>query len=246
MNLFREGISGHILFNVKAKTVETAVKAAERFSQSLLVGVMAKDFPLLDDAVSYSLDLQRQGVQLSVGLGDGSADQWERALTLAIKTKAAHLNQIFPASALSQYTLKEKGLNTLVNGLVRPTGKPGLVSINTGPLSERMENANVPVVTAVNMLKEMGVSSVKFFPIEGDRRLEEVRQVARAVAKEGLIMEPTGGITPDNVGDIVRACLDEGVRYVMPHLYGSLNDPTTQDLDLRKLERAYENVQKLL
>lgn len=245
MNLFKDGVCEHVLFNVKAKTVATAVKAVQRFNQSVLIGVMAKEFPLLDEAVAFSLALQKQGVQTSAGLGDGSADQWERALTLAINSKATHLNQVFPAAALSQYVLKEKGLHTVVNGLIRPTGKPGFVAINTGPLSEQTENAEVPVKTAVSMFKEMGVSSVKFFPIEGDKRLEEVREVARAVASEGLIMEPTGGITPDNVGNIVRVCLDEGVRYVMPHLYGSLNDPATQDLDLHKLEQAYEHVQKL-
>lgn len=243
--LFRHALGGKVLLNVQARSAEAAAEASGLLGAAVLVGVMARDFPRLEDGVNYVQTLHAQGVQVSVGLGDGSAEQWERALQLALRTKPHHLNQIFSAASLSQSLLRSLGAPTLVNGMVKPAGQPGLVHIGTGPLSQLNGSATIPVQAALAILKETGVQSVKFFPIEGTGRLEELRQIARAVAEMDMMLEPTGGITPENVAAIVGVCLEEGVQYIMPHLYGSLKNRHTGDLDMQKLETAYKNVQSL-
>lgn len=241
MNWSEDAIGGVVLLNVQAKTEQAAAAAAKRLGRSVLVGVMARDFPTPEEGAAFIERLHRLGVRVSAGLGDGSADQWENALRLALLTRPAHLNQIFPAAGLSQYALRAAGASTMVNGMIRPSGRPGYVEIGTGPLSREADTV-LPAEAALLMLKETGVESVKFFPLEGDKRLGELKAVARAAARLDMAVEPTGGITPDNVARIVRICLDAGVRRIMPHLYGSLRNPQTGDLDPGLLERAHAQV----
>lgn len=244
--LFQHGLSGKVLLNIQTHSLQTSKEAADLLGNAVLVGVTAKAYPNLDEGFDYIHELHQNGVQVSAGLGDGSADQWERALELALHTNPVHLNQIFPAAGLSQYMLKEKGFNTWVNGMVGPTGEPGKVVLGTGPLSRGEAGSIVSIEAALAMLKEVGVQSVKFFPIQGTKRLDEVRAVAAAVAAAGMVMEPTGGITPDNVAELVQLCLEQGVEYVMPHIYGSLKDPSTNDLDIRLLQQTYKNIEAVL
>ena len=44
----------------------------------------------------------------------------------------------------------------MINGLVSPTGKVGYVNIATGPLSSGAPAAEVPIETAIKLLKDMG------------------------------------------------------------------------------------------
>lgn len=246
MEWFDHAIGGRVILNVQASSVGASQAAVALMGRAVFVGVMARDYASMEDGIARIDRLHREGVQVSAGLGDGSADQWERALQLALATKPLHLNQIFPAAALSQIALRREGAPTVVNAMIRPTGEPGIVELGTGPLSSKLAGgAKVPVEAAIAMMRETGVTSVKLFPIEGERRMDELRAVARAVAAADMMLEPTGGITPDNVAAIVAACLAEGVRYVMPHLYGSLKDPATGDLDVAKLERARREVERL-
>lgn len=241
-NFFKQAIGGKVLLNIQANSLESAKAAAELLGPAVIVGVMAKDFPVIEEGVAYIQRLHGEGVQVSAGLGDGSAEEWERALKLALAAKPLHLNQVFPAAALSQYVLRLQGAPTIVNAMVRPTGTPGMVHIGTGPLSQASPDAVVSVDSALSMMQEMGIESVKFFPIQGTGRLDEVRAVAKAVAGSGMMLEPTGGITPDNAAELVRACLEEGVTKLMPHLYGSLKNASTNDLDLEKLKLAAQQI----
>lgn len=241
-SLMQQAIGGKVLLNIQTRSVEASVQATELLGRAVIVGVMAKDYPRLEDGVHYIEALHQHHVQVSAGLGDGSADQWEHALQLALQTHPLHLNQIFPAAALSHYALRSKDAQTIVNAMVRPTGQPGIVDIGTGPLSQRIGRGHAAIENVLAIMKEMGVQSIKFFPIEGNTKLDEVRAVAEAVAREGMMIEPTGGITPDNVAEIVQVCLDAGVSYIMPHLYGSLKNPETGDLDIQKLTAAYHRV----
>lgn len=232
---------GHrFLLNVEAVTEERARAAAEMAGARVLVAVVTKRFDAVQDAVEHADRLQSKGVRVSAGLGDGAADQWERALRLALHSKPSHLNQVFPAAALSQRILQQAGAATVVNALVRPSGIPGLVQVGTGPDSQAHGSSALPVSVALDMLAEVGVRSVKFFPMGGAARLAELTALARAAAERAMMVEPTGGISVAEVADIVHACRSEGVPLVMPHLYGSLKDPATNDLDLGRLRAAIE------
>lgn len=226
------------LINVQASTVQTAVAAAERYGDRVLIGVVARDFADPADGAAHIQALQERGVRVSAGLGDGAAEQWERALQMSVRARPSHLNQVFPAAALSQRELRLAGASTVVNALVRPTGTPGIVNVATGPVSQRAAAGNLPIGTALDMLAEVGIESVKLFPIEGAARLDELRVVAAAVAERGMALEPTGGITPQNLPEVLAACREAGVTRLMPHLYGSVKDPATRDLSLDRLAAA--------
>ncbi|SIB42618.1 Protein of uncharacterised function (DUF1341) [Mycobacteroides abscessus subsp. abscessus] len=60
---------------------------------------------------------------------------------------------------------------TLVNALIEPSGTPGEVYISTGPNSSDFKE-KISCEMAANMLAEIGVDSVKFYPINGDKRLK--------------------------------------------------------------------------
>ena len=58
------------------------------------------------------------------------------------------------------------------------------------------------LAAALEMLTEVGVNCVKFYPLNG--RLDELTAVAGAAAERDMIVEPTGGITPDNLDETRR------------------------------------------
>lgn len=230
--------SQRIVLNVHAASRDAAVAVAHSYGCRVLVGVVARDFVSGAEGAAHIRALQENGVTVSAGLGDGAASEWERALQMALLSRPAHLNQVFPAAALSQRALSTIGATTVVNALVRPTGVAGRVQVTTGPQSQAHDDGILPVDAALDMLLEVGVRSVKLFPIQGESRLEEVATVAHAAAARNMMFEPTGGITPANLAAVVRSCLDAGIDTLMPHLYGSMKDPVTRELSLGLLEKA--------
>ena len=64
-----------------------------------------------------------------------------------------HVNQVFTGVGASRALLRQD--ETVINGLVSPTGKVGYVNIATGPLSSGAP-AEVPIETAIKLLKDMG------------------------------------------------------------------------------------------
>lgn len=235
-----------IILNVQTNNVETAVEVSRRYPTRIVIGVTAKDFPDLDDGIALIRRMQDGGVLVSAGLGDGAADQWQRALNLASATSPFHLNQIFPAAGLSQRILADAGASTIVNGLVRPTSRIGGVLVGTGPASSRYTDEELSAGLAADLLQEVGVNSIKLFPMEGVRQLDQLRAVAQEAAGRGMMIEPTGGLTPQNLPVILEACLEAGARCVMPHLYSSVKDPRTKDLDLALVAEAMVVIDRYL
>ncbi|WP_313158944.1 KDGP aldolase, partial [Mixta calida] len=138
-----------------------------------------------------------------------------------------HVNQVFTGVATSRALLGQQ--QTVVNGLVSPTGTPGRVKISTGPLSAQAPDAIVPVETAIAMLKDMGGSSIKYFPMGGLKAVDEFTAVAQACAKHDFWLEPTGGIDLDNYEAILQIALDAGVSKIIPHIYSSIIDKASGD-----------------
>ncbi len=236
---------GHrILLNVEATSVDLAGQANDLWPERILVAVVAKRFDSVEASVEHARALRERGVRASAGLGDGAADQWRNALDLALGAKPDHLNQVFPAAGLSQEALRSSGAETLVNALVRPCGVPGRVLVGTGPLSQEHAASSLPVEIALDMLLEVGVKSIKFFPMRGRERLEEFRALAREAAKREMMVEPTGGIGIDDIDDLLDVCEAENVPVVMLHLYGSLKNAVTRDIDLTKLRPVVQKLQR--
>jgi 2-dehydro-3-deoxy-phosphogluconate aldolase len=230
----------NVIFNVLAKDVENAKEVTEVGGDRVLIGVMVKNFSTEESAVQQVKTYQENGVRVSVGLGAADPAMWEKVANVAAQTKPAHINQVFTAAGLTLGRLKELGESPIINGVIEPSGTPGQVFISTGPVSTDYKE-KVSCKMAAAMLAEIGVQSVKFYPIKGEQKLDEVAAMAKAAANAGLkYFEPTGGITVENVHNIVQTCFDNGVETVIPHLYTSLIDKQTGKTEISKIKQLLE------
>lgn len=100
-----------------------------------------------------------------MGLGAGDPNQSNMVSQISKELQPQHINQVFTGVATSRALLGQN--DSIINGLVSPTGKPGFVKISTGPLSSKEKDGIVPIETAIAMMKDMGGSSIKFFQWEG-------------------------------------------------------------------------------
>lgn len=135
---------------------------------------------------------------------------------------------------------------TVINGLVSPTGKAGYVDIATGPLSSQTDSTEVSIETAIALLKDMGGSSVKYFPMKGLSHKDEFVAVAKACARYDFWLEPTGGIDLNNFEEIFQIALEAGVKKVIPHVYSSIIDKKTGDTRPEDVEKLYNIIKKLV
>lgn len=118
------------------------------------------------------------------------------------------------------------------------------MNIATGPLSSQTPATEVPIETAISLLKDMGGSSIKFFPMKGLTHEEEFKAVAKACAENDFDLEPTGGIDLDNFEEIVKIAVDAGVKRIIPHVYSSIIDKETGDTRPEDVAKLYEIIKK--
>lgn len=216
-----------VCLNVLAGSKDNARDIYQAANGMALVGVLSSSYP---DLPSASADLQDYlrilNGNLSIGLGNGNPNQWRMVGDLAKTVKADHFNQVFTGVG---YTRAHLGNDeAIINTLVSPSGQLGYVRISTGPLSSIAEQAAViPIETAILMSKDMGGSSIKFFPMGGLKCKDELIAVAQACAKLDFMLEPTGGIDLQNFTEIMQTILNCGVKHVIPHVYSSIIDKHT-------------------
>ncbi|QCR37361.1 KDGP aldolase family protein [Nissabacter sp. SGAir0207] len=221
-------LHGRVCLNVLAGSKENAQAVYEAAEGHVLVGVLSKNYPDARSAIEEMRDYAaRIDNALSIGLGAGDPRQSAMVSQIAAALHPQHVNQVFSGVATSRALLGQG--ETVVNGLVSPTGRVGWVKISTGPLSSRQSDAIVPVESAIAMLKEMGGSSVKYFPMQGLACREEYVAVARACAAQDFWLEPTGGIDMENFTPIVAIALEAGVSKVIPHVYSAIIDSDSGD-----------------
>ncbi|AGN86912.1 MULTISPECIES: 2-dehydro-3-deoxy-phosphogluconate aldolase [Enterobacteriaceae] len=232
-NFYRD----RVCLNVLAGSKENASAIYEAAEGHVLVGVLSKNYPDVATAVADMRDYAaRIDNALSVGLGAGDPNQSAMVSAISREVQPQHVNQVFTGVATSRALLGQN--DTVVNGLVSPTGTPGRVKISTGPLSSQAPDGIVPVETAIALLKDMGGSSIKYFPMGGLKCRDEFIAVAQACARHDFWLEPTGGIDLDNFSEILQIALDAGVRKVIPHIYSSIIDKASGDTrpaDVRQL-----------
>ncbi|QNQ18794.1 KDGP aldolase family protein [Kosakonia sp. SMBL-WEM22] len=226
-----------VCLNVLAGSIDNASAIYEAAEGHVLVGVLSKNYPDIDSAVADMRQYaQRIDNALSVGLGAGDPNQSAMVSAISREVQPQHVNQVFTGVGTSRALLGQN--ETVVNGLVSPTGTPGQVKISTGPLSSQAADAIVPVETAIALLKDMGGSSIKYFPMGGLQCREEYKAVAEACARHDFWLEPTGGIDLENFSEIVEIALAAGVSKIIPHIYSSIIDKVsgeTRPADVRQL-----------
>jgi uncharacterized protein (TIGR03581 family) len=235
-----------VCLNVLAGSLENAEEIYKAAEKHVEVGVLSANYPDVNSAVEDMKKYMKvlEG-NLSVGLGGGNPKQWRAVAEIGKEIKANHFNQVFSAVG---YTRANIGSDeNHINALVSPTGKAGMLKISTGPLSQDSpEPAIVPVDTAIAMIKEMGGNSIKFFPMGGLKHKEELKVVAEACAKNDFILEPTGGITPENFREIMEIILNAGVKQIIPHIYSSIIDKETGNTKIAEVENLLNIVKELV
>lgn len=230
-------LEDRICLNVLANSVENAKECFEAAEGKILLGVLSKNYSTdeaaIEDMKKYQAEIENA---LSVGLGAGDPNQSEMVSRISAVLQPQHVNQVFTGAATSRALLGQE--ETIVNALVSPTGKVGFVNIATGPLSSQEEPTEVPLETAIALLKDMGASSIKYFPMKGLAHKEEYQAVAKVCAAHDFYLEPTGGIDLDNFAEILQIAVDAGVKKIIPHVYSSIIDSETGDTrpeDVRRL-----------
>ncbi|MGQ3905942.1 2-dehydro-3-deoxy-phosphogluconate aldolase [Mixta calida] len=228
MKLTPDFYQNRVCLNVLAGSKANAQAIWQAAEGHVLVGVLSKNYASVEHAVK---DMREYAAlidnALSVGLGAGDPRQSAMVSEISREVQPQHVNQVFTGVATSRALLGQQ--QTVVNGLVSPVGTPGRVKISTGPLSAQAPDAIVPVETAIAMLKDMGGSSIKYFPMGGLKAVDEFTAVAQACAKHDFWLEPTGGIDLDNYEAILQIALDAGVSKIIPHIYSSIIDKASGD-----------------
>ncbi|MCR8644841.1 KDGP aldolase [Paenibacillus sp. N1-5-1-14] len=217
-----------VKLNVLAKNLENAKQIVEAAQGDAYIGRMVKDFPTVAAAIEGVNEFQAAGVPVSVGLGAGDPAVWKEVVDVSVATKPVHVNQVFPAAGYTLGAMRAVGSeHTIVNALITPSGKAGHVYLTTGPTSRQFKET-VTCEAAAAMLAEIGIHSVKFYPIGGQSQLDEVAVMVRAATEAGIeIFEPTGGIDLESFAPVVKTCVDNGAKIVIPHLYTSIINKET-------------------
>ena len=238
-------LEDRICLNVLANSVENAMDCYKAADGHIVLGVLSKNYDSDEAAIA---DMERYQAAtnnaLSVGLGAGDRNQSQMVSRISGTLQPQHVNQVFTGVGTSRALLNQS--ETIVNGLISPTGKVGLVNIATGPLSSQMPDGEVTIETAIALLKDMGGSSIKFFPMKGLQHIEEYKAVAKACAEHDFYLEPTGGIDLENFEEIVQIAIDAGVKKVIPHVYSSIIDATTGDTRPEDVKTLLEMMKKTL
>lgn len=234
-----------ITLNVLAHSVDNAKKCYEAADGHIILGVLSKNYPS-DEAAITDMKLYQEATNnaLSVGLGAGDPNQSAMVSRISARLQPQHVNQVFTGVGASRALLGQD--ETVINGLMSPTGKVGYVNIATGPLSSQSEDkAEVSIETAISLLKDMGGSSVKFFPMKGLAHKEEFKVVAKACADSNFMLEPTGGIDLNNFEEIIQIALDAGVKKIIPHVYSSIIDKKTGNTKPHDVEKLYSIIKNV-
>ena len=64
--------------------------------------------------------------------------------------------------------------------------------------------------------------------------------------KAGIpLMEPTGGLSPENVREVVKICLDAGCERVIPHVYTSIIHKDSGLTDPQLAKKCFDEIKAL-
>lgn len=236
--------NNRLCLNVLANSVENAKECYKAAEGHVVLGVLSKNYSS-DEAAIEAMKKYQEATNnaLSVGLGAGDPNQSAMVSRISAVLQPQHVNQVFTGVGTSRALLNQD--ETVINGLVSPTGKVGYVNIATGPLSSQAPQGEVPIETAIALLKDMGGSSIKYFPMKGLSCKEEYKAVAQACAEYDFMLEPTGGIDLENFEEIIQIAVDAGVKKIIPHVYSSIIDKETGNTRPEDVKTLFEIVQKV-
>lgn len=212
-----------LLFNFLAKDEHNLADVVEAGQGYIIPGVTAADHDV-SEAGKKIKTFKKQVDVVSVGLGgNGNVDNWRKALDIAALSDAGHLNQPFETASFAMgYLEGQQRSSQWVNALVTPSGKIGTVRLSSG------EEVNTEWL--VDMIKALGIPSIKMMPIKGVTHLDELVNLTQIAAKKGIqAVEPAGGISEENIKEIVNSVQNSGIELFIPHIFGSVIHPATRE-----------------
>lgn len=235
---------GRVALNCLTNSVRNAREILEAADGHVVVGILSANYPDIASAVK-DMEIYQKAVDnnISVGLGAGNPNQWRAVAEISSQIIPKHINQTFTATG---FTRGKTGEGPFLNAMVAPCGRPGYVRISTGPVSGKLEPVIAPVAAAIAMAKEQGADSLKYFPMGGLKVRDELTEVAKACADADFGLEPTGGITTENFGEILQIVLDAGVSKIIPHVYSSIIDQETGDTRIEDVRKLYTIITELV
>ena len=125
-------LKDQICLNVLANSLQNAKECYEAAEGHILLGVLSKNYPNDEAAIKEMKQYQEAtNNALSIGLGAGDPNQSQMVTRLAKVLQPQHVNQVFTGVGATRAVLGQS--ETVVNGLVSPTGQEGYVNIATGP-----------------------------------------------------------------------------------------------------------------
>ncbi|MXQ52537.1 KDGP aldolase [Shimazuella alba] len=216
-------LHGHLLFNFLAKDAKNLQDVLEAGKGYIIPGITAADHDV-EAAVQKIHQFKKMIDIVSVGLGgNGNIDNWKKALEIAVRSEAGHVNQPFETASFAMgFIAGQQKESQWVNALVAPSGKVGTVRLASGK--------EVNTEWLVEMIKELGIPSIKLMPVNGLMHLEELIHLTQVAAKKGIrAIEPAGGISKDNIKEIVNGVKNTGIELFIPHIFGSTIHPTTKE-----------------
>lgn len=245
MNKIPNYYKNRVALNVLANSVDNAEKCYKSAEGHIVLGILTKNYHSDDEAISDMKRYQsRVDNAISVGLGAGDPNQSQMVSRVSKEIQPQHVNQVFTGVATTRAFLGQK--DTVINGLISPTGHLGYVNIATGPLSSKTAAGEIPIATAIALLKDMGGTSVKYFPMGGLEHKEEFKEISKSCAENNFSLEPTGGINLDNFEEILKIAVNAGVKHIIPHVYSSIIDKNTGNTRPEDVTELYKIIQSVV
>ncbi|WP_217587530.1 2-dehydro-3-deoxy-phosphogluconate aldolase [Lentibacillus saliphilus] len=236
--------NNRVSLNVLANSIENAKDIYDVTEGHVVIGLLAANYTDIHEAVH---DVQRYSEALdgaiSLGLGAGDPKQWKMVADICKRVTPEHVNQVFPAVAYTRACIQDE--HGFINCLVKPSDKLGYVNIATGPVSAEGPAIDIPVRSAITLIREMGGNALKLFPLKGLEKRVHYIKIAEACAEEGFTLEPTGGITVNNFEEIVSLALEAGVPKVIPHVYSSIIDASTGRTRVEDVQKLFQIMRKI-
>lgn len=210
-----------ILFNFLAKDKENAEQVMEAGKGFVIPGIVAADYENVSDGARKIEELKTVTNIISIGLGgSGNPVFSTRVVEIAARSNPGHINQPFENTTYAKGYLEAKGVPQIVNALVKPSGKPGTICLDSGH--------EIKVEEFVEIAKATGIESIKFMPLKGETHLDELVYLTKIAAEKGIRgIEPAGGISSTNIKQIIHAVKEIGIEFFMPHIFGTTIDTKT-------------------
>ncbi|WP_019240373.1 MULTISPECIES: KDGP aldolase [Bacillus] len=232
-------LKNRVFLNFLASDKNNAEEIVEAGFGCVIPGIVASDYIDAESASKKVAELKLISDVISVGLGNGGdVSNWRKVVDIASISHPGHINQPFEKASYSQGVLQSLNCPQNVNALVAPSGKVGYVKLSCG--------IEMQTKDFCELAASMGLTSIKFMPLKGNVHLEELIDLCEKAADSGIKMiEPAGGIGPDNAIEIIRRALQTDIPFFMPHIFGSVIDKQTKSTMPEMVHQIAQGVRQL-